>query len=166
MPKVPAEYGLLQVCALSLYSKFRQSVSEIGESLWRILEIFPFLGDASRRRARSALGSVGRSLTRPSLRKRSRPTAAPRAIRFQRSAYKPRFGTITCGLAANASPTALVFCAPRRALLITAFRFEYTGQLLCCSCFQKIVQSVLLGALLAVAPVDQPFCARDKGTGG
>jgi hypothetical protein len=25
-------------------------VSEIGESLWRILEIFPFLGDASRRR--------------------------------------------------------------------------------------------------------------------
>src|ERR1700704_6747121 len=48
--KVPAKYGLLQVCALSLYSKIQQSVSEIGESLWRILEIFPFCRDASRRR--------------------------------------------------------------------------------------------------------------------
>jgi hypothetical protein len=48
--KVPAKCGLLQVCALSLYSKIQQSVSEIGESLWRILEIFPFCRDASRRR--------------------------------------------------------------------------------------------------------------------
>jgi hypothetical protein len=44
MPKVPAKCGLLQVCALSLYSKIQQSVSEIGENLWRILEIFPFFG--------------------------------------------------------------------------------------------------------------------------
>src|SRR5882757_7223186 len=50
MPKVPAKCGLLQVCALSLYSKIQQSVSEIGESPWRILEIFPFCRDASRRR--------------------------------------------------------------------------------------------------------------------
>jgi hypothetical protein len=62
MPKVPAKCGILQVCALSLYSKIQQPVREIGESLWRILEIFPFLGDASRRRARSALRGVGRSL--------------------------------------------------------------------------------------------------------
>src|ERR1700710_1332082 len=50
MPKVPAKCGLLQVCLLSLYTKVQQSVSEIGESLWRILEIFPFCRDASRRR--------------------------------------------------------------------------------------------------------------------
>lgn len=46
----------LQVCALSLYSKIQQSVSEIGESLWRIPEIFPFCRDASRRRRAISTG--------------------------------------------------------------------------------------------------------------
>ena len=47
IPKVPAKCGLLQVYALFLYSKIQQSVSEIGESLWRILEIFPFCRDGA-----------------------------------------------------------------------------------------------------------------------
>jgi hypothetical protein len=47
--EVPAERGLSQTLIPSLYSKFAQSPREIGDSLWLLIEIFPFLGDAGRR---------------------------------------------------------------------------------------------------------------------
>jgi hypothetical protein len=43
---MPASCGLLQICAASPSSQFAQSQSEIADSLWRIFEIFPFLGDS------------------------------------------------------------------------------------------------------------------------
>jgi hypothetical protein len=41
--------GLLQIGAPSPSSQFRQSESEIADSLWWIFEIFPFSGDSDRR---------------------------------------------------------------------------------------------------------------------
>jgi hypothetical protein len=51
--EMPANWGLLEICAPSPSSQFTQSQSEIADSLWRIFEIFPFLGDSDRR-----LGSI------------------------------------------------------------------------------------------------------------
>src|SRR5207249_2002359 len=63
--EVPANGRLLQIYFLSLYSKFAQSPSEIADSLWLVIEIFPFLGDAGWRPGSiSTLGGVGRSLPR------------------------------------------------------------------------------------------------------
>src|SRR5258708_37721143 len=47
--QMPANCGFLRICALSPSSQFAQSQSEIADSLWRIFEIFPFLGDGGRR---------------------------------------------------------------------------------------------------------------------
>jgi hypothetical protein len=44
--EMPANCGLLQIGAPSPSSQFGQSQSEIADSLWRIFEIFPFLGDS------------------------------------------------------------------------------------------------------------------------
>src|ERR1700730_13691743 len=44
-----ANWGLLQIGAPSPSSQFRQSESEIADSLWWIFEIFPFSGDSDRR---------------------------------------------------------------------------------------------------------------------
>ena len=49
IPEMPANGAFLQVDARSLHSQFEQSKSEITDSLWRIIEIFPFLGDTDRR---------------------------------------------------------------------------------------------------------------------
>ena len=46
---MPANCGLLQIGAPSPSSQFRQSESEIADSLWWIFEIFPFSGDSDRR---------------------------------------------------------------------------------------------------------------------
>src|SRR6185295_18311042 len=54
--------GLLQILLLSLYSKTRQSMSEIRESLCPTPRIFPLSRNENRRLARSALCGVGRSL--------------------------------------------------------------------------------------------------------
>jgi hypothetical protein len=55
-----ANSGFLTILVPSLVSRFSQSQGEAG-SLRQILEIFPFLRDAGRSRARSLLPGVGRS---------------------------------------------------------------------------------------------------------
>ena len=47
---MPANSGYLKIKASSPVSKFAQSKGEIVDSFRRISEIFPFVGDASRRR--------------------------------------------------------------------------------------------------------------------
>jgi hypothetical protein len=49
MREVPANGGIFQICAPSLDSQSLQLQSEIGDSLRRIFEIFPFLRDSDRR---------------------------------------------------------------------------------------------------------------------
>src|ERR1700686_2179508 len=43
---MPTNCGPLQIGTPSPSSQFRQSESEIADSLWWIFEIFPFLGDS------------------------------------------------------------------------------------------------------------------------
>src|ERR1700736_696670 len=47
--EMPANGGLLRICGRSPDSKFSQFQGEIADSLRRIFEIFPFLGDGGRR---------------------------------------------------------------------------------------------------------------------
>jgi hypothetical protein len=53
MPEMLANGGLLRIGGRSPGSEFGQFQSEIADSLRRIFEIFPFLGDSDRR-----LGSI------------------------------------------------------------------------------------------------------------
>jgi hypothetical protein len=61
----PVDSALSSTNGVSNLAKNTQPERENGKSLWRILEIFPFFGDARRRLARSALRGVGRSLIQP-----------------------------------------------------------------------------------------------------
>jgi hypothetical protein len=49
MPEMPANGGHLQISGRSPSSTFGHFRGEIAESLWRIFEIFPFLGDRDQR---------------------------------------------------------------------------------------------------------------------
>src|ERR1700676_609819 len=80
---MPTNCGLLQIGTPSPSSQFRQSESEIADSLWWIFEIFPFSGDSDRRPG--SIRTAWRALSPGSL-----PRARPPAKSLASSPPNPR----------------------------------------------------------------------------